>query len=50
MSALTGTVLSDMGWDERLLIPQPNAENKALVEEVSLREITQRVILVVRAG
>lgn len=27
-----------MGWDERFAIPEPNAENKALIEEVSVRK------------
>lgn len=28
-----------MGWDERFAIPEPNAENKALIEEVSVRKL-----------
>lgn len=35
MSSVLNTVLSEMGWDERFAIPEANAENKALIEEVS---------------
>lgn len=40
MSRLLGTVLSDVGWDERFAIPEPNAENKALIEEVSVSQLS----------
>ncbi|XP_059200747.1 coiled-coil domain-containing protein 39 [Centropristis striata] len=38
MSSIMNTVLSDMGWDERFAIPEPNAENKALIEEIRKKE------------
>lgn len=34
MSDIVNTVLWEMNWDERFAIPEPNAENKALIEEV----------------
>lgn len=37
MSSVLNSVLNEMGWDERFAIPEPNAENKALIEEVSER-------------
>ncbi|XP_070775199.1 coiled-coil domain-containing protein 39 [Enoplosus armatus] len=38
MSRTLDTVLSDIGWDERFAIPEPNAENKALIEEIRKKE------------
>lgn len=39
MSSILTTVLSEMGWDERFAIPETNAENKALIEEVSVGKL-----------
>ncbi|XP_063741240.1 LOW QUALITY PROTEIN: coiled-coil domain-containing protein 39 [Eleginops maclovinus] len=40
MSSFTmNTVLSDMGWDERFAIPELNAENKALLEQIRKKEV-----------
>lgn len=36
MSSVLNTVLAEIGWDEHFAIPEPNAENKALIEEVSV--------------
>lgn len=36
MSRMVSSVLSEVGWDERFAVPEPNAENKALIEEVSV--------------
>ncbi|XP_045908847.1 coiled-coil domain-containing protein 39 [Micropterus dolomieu] len=38
MSSILNTVLSEVGWDERFAIPEPNAENKALIEEIRKKE------------
>ncbi|XP_065809901.1 coiled-coil domain-containing protein 39 isoform X2 [Labrus bergylta] len=38
MASALSTVLSEMGWDERFAIPEPNAENKALIEEIRKKE------------
>ncbi|TKS80118.1 Coiled-coil domain-containing protein 39 [Collichthys lucidus] len=38
MSSVLNTVLSEMGWDERFAIPEANAENKALIEEIRKKE------------
>ncbi|XP_054452389.1 coiled-coil domain-containing protein 39 [Anoplopoma fimbria] len=38
MSGVTDTVVSGVGWDERYAIPEPNAENKALIEEIRKKE------------
>ncbi|XP_041805259.1 coiled-coil domain-containing protein 39-like [Chelmon rostratus] len=38
MSSLLNTVLSEVGWDERFAIPEPSAENKALIEEIRRKE------------
>ncbi|KAG8013999.1 Coiled-coil domain-containing protein 39 [Nibea albiflora] len=38
MSSALNTVLSEMGWDERFAIPEANAENKALIEEIRKKE------------
>ncbi|XP_032387562.1 coiled-coil domain-containing protein 39 [Etheostoma spectabile] len=38
MPSIINTVLSEMGWDERFAIPEPNAENKALIEEIRKKE------------
>ncbi|XP_033959595.1 coiled-coil domain-containing protein 39 [Pseudochaenichthys georgianus] len=37
-SFIMNTVLSDMGWDERFAIPELNAENKALLEQIRKKE------------
>ncbi|XP_033507422.2 coiled-coil domain-containing protein 39 [Epinephelus lanceolatus] len=39
MAAVINTVLSEIGWDERFAIPEPNAENKALIEEIRKKEM-----------
>ncbi|KAM9349210.1 coiled-coil domain-containing protein 39 [Symphorus nematophorus] len=38
MSSIVNSVLTEMGWDERFAIPEPNAENKALLEEILVKE------------
>ncbi|XP_056246329.1 coiled-coil domain-containing protein 39 [Seriola aureovittata] len=38
MSNLPDTVLSEIGWDEHFAIPEPNVENKALIEEIHKKE------------
>ncbi|KAM7401014.1 hypothetical protein PAMA_005288 [Pampus argenteus] len=38
MSRFLTTVLSEVGWDERFAIPELNAENKALMEEIHKKE------------
>ncbi|XP_028987634.1 coiled-coil domain-containing protein 39 [Betta splendens] len=41
MSTVLNTVsavLSETGWDERFAIPEPNAENKALIDEIRRKE------------
>ncbi|TDH06038.1 hypothetical protein EPR50_G00128410 [Perca flavescens] len=38
MPSIINTVLTEMGWDERFAIPEPNAENKALIEEIRKKE------------
>lgn len=40
MSGFLTTVLSEMEWDERFALPELNAENKALIEEVSVGKFT----------
>uniref|UniRef100_A0A3B4EVK4 Coiled-coil domain-containing protein 39 n=1 Tax=Pundamilia nyererei TaxID=303518 RepID=A0A3B4EVK4_9CICH len=35
----TNTALPDTGWDEHFAIPEPNAENKALLEEIRRKEM-----------
>lgn len=47
MSSALNTVLSEIGWDERFAIPEPNAENKALIEEVRVRKFYIFIFLVV---
>ncbi|KAL3054619.1 hypothetical protein OYC64_017536 [Pagothenia borchgrevinki] len=37
-SFIMNTVLSDMSWDERFAIPELNAENKALLEQIRKKE------------
>ncbi|XP_068995683.1 coiled-coil domain-containing protein 39 [Embiotoca jacksoni] len=39
MSRVVSAVLSDVGWDERFAIPEHNAKNKALIEEVRKKEM-----------
>ncbi|XP_076601686.1 coiled-coil domain-containing protein 39-like [Chaetodon auriga] len=39
MSNLLHAVLSEVGWDERFAIPEANAENKALIEEIRKKEM-----------
>lgn len=39
MPSIINTVLSEMGWDERFAIPETNAKNKALIEEVSVAQL-----------
>lgn len=39
MSSIVDTVLTEMSWDERFAIPEPNAENRALIEEVSVGKV-----------
>lgn len=39
MSSILHTVLTEMNWDERFAIPELNAENKALIDEVSVRKL-----------
>lgn len=39
MSSVADTVLSEADWDERFAIPEANAENNALTEEVSVRAL-----------
>lgn len=46
MSSVLDSVLNDMGWDERFAIPEPNAENKALIEEVSERSCCMIALLI----
>ncbi|XP_026230752.1 coiled-coil domain-containing protein 39 isoform X2 [Anabas testudineus] len=38
MSRMVSSVLSEVGWDERFAVPEPNAENKALIEEIRKKE------------
>uniref|UniRef100_A0A4W6FLV4 Coiled-coil domain-containing protein 39 n=1 Tax=Lates calcarifer TaxID=8187 RepID=A0A4W6FLV4_LATCA len=38
MSSVLNTVLAEIGWDEHFAIPEPNAENKALIEEIRKKE------------
>ncbi|XP_034411583.1 coiled-coil domain-containing protein 39 [Cyclopterus lumpus] len=38
MARAVHSVLSAMGWDERLAVPEPNADNKALLEEIRKKE------------
>ncbi|KAM7379036.1 hypothetical protein PAMP_004611 [Pampus punctatissimus] len=38
MSRFLTPVLSEVGWDERFAIPELNAENKALMEEIHKKE------------
>uniref|UniRef100_A0A3Q1JG57 Coiled-coil domain-containing protein 39 n=1 Tax=Anabas testudineus TaxID=64144 RepID=A0A3Q1JG57_ANATE len=35
---MVSSVLSEVGWDERFAVPEPNAENKALIEEIRKKE------------
>lgn len=35
MKNISETILMELGWDESFHIPEANAENKALIEEVS---------------
>uniref|UniRef100_A0A8C4DBN9 Coiled-coil domain-containing protein 39 n=1 Tax=Dicentrarchus labrax TaxID=13489 RepID=A0A8C4DBN9_DICLA len=41
MSSIVSSVLSEVGWDEHFAIPELNAENKALIEEVIVNFCTQ---------
>uniref|UniRef100_A0A8P4KD13 Coiled-coil domain-containing protein 39 n=1 Tax=Dicentrarchus labrax TaxID=13489 RepID=A0A8P4KD13_DICLA len=38
MSSIVSSVLSEVGWDEHFAIPELNAENKALIEEIRKNE------------
>ncbi|XP_056276699.1 coiled-coil domain-containing protein 39 [Pseudoliparis swirei] len=38
MALAVDSVLSAMGWDKRLAVPEPNAENKASLEEICKKE------------
>ncbi|XP_024917310.1 coiled-coil domain-containing protein 39-like [Cynoglossus semilaevis] len=38
MANVFDSVLSNIGWDESFAIPEPNAENKALLEEIRIKE------------
>ncbi|KAL6104259.1 ccdc39 [Pungitius sinensis] len=38
MSSIMDSVLREVGWDQRFAIPEPNAENKALMEEICKKE------------
>ncbi|KAM8726978.1 coiled-coil domain-containing protein 39 [Acanthopagrus schlegelii] len=38
MSSVADTVLSEADWDERFAIPEANAENRALTEEIHKKE------------
>ncbi|XP_037642438.1 coiled-coil domain-containing protein 39 isoform X2 [Sebastes umbrosus] len=38
MASIIDTLLSEMTWDERFAIPEPNAGNKALIEEICRKE------------
>ncbi|KAM3605336.1 uncharacterized protein V6R79_024052 [Siganus canaliculatus] len=38
MVSLRDTDLSALGWDERFAFPEPNEENKALIEEIRKKE------------
>lgn len=35
MKDISEGILTELGWDEAFHIPEANAENKALIEEVS---------------
>lgn len=35
MKNISETILMELGWDQSFHIPEANAENKALIEEVS---------------
>nr|XP_043897058.1 coiled-coil domain-containing protein 39 [Solea senegalensis] len=37
-SFVLNTVFTDAGWDERFALPETNAENRALIEEIRLKE------------
>lgn len=37
MKDISETILTELGWDESFHIPEANAENKALIEEVSVK-------------
>lgn len=39
MSSIVAAVLSDIDWEERFAVPEPNAENKALIEMVSVGKL-----------
>uniref|UniRef100_A0A665TID1 Coiled-coil domain-containing protein 39 n=1 Tax=Echeneis naucrates TaxID=173247 RepID=A0A665TID1_ECHNA len=39
MSTPLSSLLSDVDWDERFAVPEPNATNKALLAEVSARKL-----------
>lgn len=36
MRSISETILTELGWDESFHIPEANAENQALIEEVSV--------------
>ncbi|XP_058504211.1 coiled-coil domain-containing protein 39-like [Solea solea] len=38
MSSILDSVLANIGWDESFAIPEPNAENKALLDEIRMKE------------
>ncbi|XP_029379842.1 coiled-coil domain-containing protein 39 isoform X2 [Echeneis naucrates] len=39
MSTPLSSLLSDVDWDERFAVPEPNATNKALLAEIHLKEL-----------
>ncbi|XP_053739576.1 coiled-coil domain-containing protein 39 [Synchiropus splendidus] len=38
MSSILSTVLTEVGWDTRFAIPEPTAENRALIEEIERKQ------------
>lgn len=40
MSNISSTAPAEMDWDERFALPKTNAENTALIEEVSVEHNT----------
>lgn len=39
MKNISETILTELGWDESFHIPEANAENKSLIEEVSRKVV-----------
>lgn len=39
MKDISGKILTELCWDDSFHIPEANAENKALIEEVSLKKL-----------